>query len=191
MAFLLSRTIMLITCVKPNVTRAEAVRLFRGGARELRRGPLRGVMDFYIPYRLYRVEIVNGGKTTAKLLAIDAAMGLLDLYEFDHLPGADDCAPCLAERLAPALLTEDCARAILEEKVKRAAYLKGFFRVKDLTARASFAQDLRLPYWVGLYGADGKIKIEVIDALRRSFEGNKLREIVVAWFQSPAYDSSL
>ena len=177
---------MLVTCVKPNVTRAEAVRLFKGGARSLRRGPLRGVLDFYVPYRLYRVEVENGGKTAMQLLAIDAVTAELDLYQFDHPPGADECAPCLAERVAPVSVSAARARVVLTEKVKRGVYLKGFFRVRQLEVRARFAQDLRVPYWVGLYGYDDRVNIEVVNAVRRSFEGAKLREIVFAWFRQPA-----
>lgn len=177
---------MLITCLKPNVTRAEAIRLFKGGARTLRRGPLRGVLDFYVPYRLYRVEVENGGKTATKLLAIDAVTADLDLYHFDCPPAQNECAPCLADRVAPLLISETRACAILTEKVRREVYLKGFFRVRQLEVRARFAQDLRVPYWVGFYGHTDRVNIEVVDAIRRSFEGAKLREIVRTWFRQPA-----
>ena len=56
-----------IQSLRPNVTREEALQQFSGGVsgrfRELLSGPLRSLADFYIPFRIFEVEISNAGKT--------------------------------------------------------------------------------------------------------------------------------
>ena len=55
-----------IRSLRPNVTREEASEQFSSGMfdflRETTFGPLRSVADFYIPFRLFQIEILNGGK---------------------------------------------------------------------------------------------------------------------------------
>jgi len=71
-----------IQSLRPNVTREEAVQQFSGGAhgrlREVWSGPVRSVADFYIPFRIFEVEISNGGKKDRRILGLDAVTGSLD-----------------------------------------------------------------------------------------------------------------
>ena len=53
---------MLITAVKPDITREQAVAKFRGGFSQLRHGRLRIAADFYVPYRFFQVTCGQGAK---------------------------------------------------------------------------------------------------------------------------------
>ena len=80
-----------IRSLKANVTREEATEQFSSGMldflRETTFGPLRSVADFYIPFRLFQIEIRNGGKRDLRVFGLDAVNGSLDLYHFEQLPG--------------------------------------------------------------------------------------------------------
>src|SRR5437899_9531233 len=77
-----------IRALKPNVTQEEAVRAFSGAGVSalywrMRSGPLRRIAGAYVPYYLYRVKYAGA---PARLFAIDAVDGSLDLFEFPRLP---------------------------------------------------------------------------------------------------------
>ena len=80
-----------IRSLRPNVTREEATEQFSSGMFDFLRdttfGPLRSVADFYIPFRLFQIEILNGGKRDLRIFGLDAVNGSLDLYHFEQLPG--------------------------------------------------------------------------------------------------------
>jgi len=179
-----------IRTLKPNVTREEAIQQFvSGGLSKLFRnsafGPLRSVAEFYLPFRMFRVRIVNRGVTEERLVALDAVTGTLDLFQFDHLPS--DAETILIE-------TRNCARPEVEAhkltdvviaKLRRALYSRGFFRVSDLEIIALPLEDnLFIPYWLGFRGAGRNASVTVIDAVRRRLEGAKVRRIVEAWILS-------
>ena len=119
-------------------------------------------------------------------LAVDSVKGDLDLYGFGGPPTLEQCAAAEGERSATRRIDERAAAQILEEKIKRETYLKGFFRVRNLTVSATSFGDLHVPYWVGVYCRRERVRLEVIDAVRRRFEGAKLREVVTEWFLAPA-----
>src|SRR6185312_472334 len=83
-----------IRCLRPNVTREEATEQFSSGLADILRttasGPLKSVADFYIPFQLFQVEILNGGKRDQRIFGLDAVNGSLDLYRFDQLPGESE-----------------------------------------------------------------------------------------------------
>src|SRR5262249_14275947 len=81
------RNRMVITSIKPNITREQAVAKFRGGLSQLRHGRLRMAADFYVPYRFFQMTLDNGRRKTGAILAADAVTGNFDLIEFDQLPG--------------------------------------------------------------------------------------------------------
>src|ERR1035441_5727166 len=68
-----------IRSLKPNVSREEALRHFTGGARGVAAGILQGrarsMAELYIPYRLYRVNVRNGGREESRIYALDAVEG--------------------------------------------------------------------------------------------------------------------
>ena len=85
-----------------------------GGAVELLRqvafGPVRSVGEFFIPFRLFQVEIFNGGKRDQRVLGLDAVTGSLDLYHFEQLPGPAEVV-VVETRNCPLGLLDD-ARAM-------------------------------------------------------------------------------
>src|SRR5215471_9488796 len=99
-----------IRSLPPNVTREEAIEQISsglGGAfRKATLGPLRSVADFYIPFRLFRVDISNSGRTDQRIFGIDIRQGVLDLYHFEQLPDNNQLI---------ALDTRNCCLASLDE----------------------------------------------------------------------------
>ena len=76
-----------IRSLKPNVTRDEATEQFSrdrvlGLLRNAAFGPLRSVAEFYIPFHLFQVEVVNRGRRDLRIFGLDAVNGSLDLYHF-------------------------------------------------------------------------------------------------------------
>ena len=90
-----------IRSLRPNVTREEATEHFSSGLTDILHttvsGPLKSVADFYVPFQLFQVEIINGGKRDLRLFGQDAVNGSLDLYQFEQLPDGRDVI-CLETR---------------------------------------------------------------------------------------------
>ena len=139
-------------------------------------------MNFYLPFRLFRMTVVSGKREKELLMAIDAVTGGLDLYLFDEAPRAEEFARIQTPRFAPLLLGEAQALKLLGERLKREAYLKGFFTLGELNVRGQFVAEFHWPYWVGVYERDEQARMEVLDAVRGRLEGAKLREVVTDWF---------
>ena len=150
-----------------------------GRLSELRHGKLRGVLDFHIPFMVFKVGGADGRES---LLAIDAVSGRLDLYEFDSFPLEDTGHGLDPIRLLEARLDVAVAREQLAERVMRLAFLKGFFRPGRYDHKAEFVGSVYVPYWAGIYERHDEVRIEVIDALRGRLEGAKVRELVADWF---------
>lgn len=171
---------MIITSIKPNVTREQAVTKFRGVFNELRHGRLRIAAPFYIPYRFFQL-IWSEGKRT--YLAADAVTGKLDLIQFDQLPVERDRISVETEMVAAERVTEDEAYRLVQESAMRSIFMKGVFKSSKAKADIKLATGLHTPYWVGVYDRQGRAHLEIINALQGRFEGAKLRDIVVEWFQ--------
>jgi hypothetical protein len=80
-----------IRCLRPNVTREEALQTFTSsGPASLywkwRSGSLQRIADAYIPFRIYRVRYCMNGAHHTHLFALDAVDGSLDLFEFAAPP---------------------------------------------------------------------------------------------------------
>ncbi|HXG92529.1 MAG TPA: hypothetical protein VNN73_09185 [Blastocatellia bacterium] len=173
-----------ITSLKPTVTRDEAARKLKGFVREIRRGRLALIVEFYIPYRLFETFITNADVTVTKVMAIDAVTGALDPYAFDQPPAASEREIISSERALEAALSEARSLELLEEKIKRGLYLKGFFRVKNPQVRGLYLETIHVPYWVGVYRQGDKAWIEALNAVRGQREGSKVREIITEWFHT-------
>jgi hypothetical protein len=177
--------------LRPNLTQAEAVERLQGGLAGL---PgwlcgwrLRSVADVYVPFRLYRVELDTGRGPQASWLAIDAVRGLLDPYRFEAPPEASELVELTTRNCPEAALAEAESAALVEEKVRRVAFQAGFFRLRTLRMRAELLPlPLHVPFWVGFYGTDGALRLRVLDAVRRCFEGGKARELFREWLASRA-----
>ena len=108
-------------CLNANVTRLRATEMLGGRLSKLRHGKLRGVLDFHIPFMIFKVGGADGRE---RLLAIDAVSGRLDLYEFDSAAAADARRSVDPGRLVAARLDVAVAREQLAERVM-AGFLKG------------------------------------------------------------------
>ncbi len=113
-----------IHALKPNVTQEEAVRAFSGAGISalywwVRSGRLRRIADAYVPYFLYRVKYAGA---PARLFAIDAVDGSLDLFEFPRIPVERELLALEARNRLPATLTEERAAELLRDKVLRVIF---------------------------------------------------------------------
>ena len=172
-----------ITSLRPNVTREEAARALRPGiARRLSDGPLRSFADVYVPYRICRVEITSGGVTRTRFLAFDAAFGTLDPYEFKNVPDDAQTTAVQTRNALPATIDETRAVELLTDKVRRLVFLQGFFKLRDMSIRVEpLPLIVHVPYWIGFYGRGERASIQVLDAVRRTHEGSKMRHVLTNW----------
>jgi hypothetical protein len=161
--------------------------MFRRRFRELRYGQFRQAFDFYVPFRLFKVTVDDGRKIKDTLLAIDASTATLDLIQFDEVSTDEERFQIESEGvlpIGPIGIDEQEAFKRLEEKMMRSVFMKGFFRLAGWRISGEVIELLYMPYWVGVYERRGRAHLEIVDALRGRFEGAKLREILVDWFQS-------
>jgi len=178
-----------IRSLRPNVTREEATEQFSSGLGDILRttafGPLKSVADFYIPFRLFQVEIFNRGKRDQRVFGLDAVNGSLDLYHFEQLPDQGEVIYLETRNCSEPLLDEAEAKKIVAAKVQRLLFSTGFFRVRNLRISAEpVAGEIYIPYWVGFRGRGARARFAVMDAVRRKMEGAKVRHLLQAWLTS-------
>ncbi len=177
---------MRIQILRPNVTREQAVRQFSGGVtgslRDLRSGPLRAVADFYIPFRIFAVEILNAAKKDRRILGLDAVTGSLDPYYFDHSPGGAEVQEVETRNCLGIALDHAHAEKLVVTKVQRVLFTRGFFRIRNLTISVDPAsREIYIPYWAGFRGHGSSASVAVIDAVRRQPEGARVRRMLEDW----------
>ena len=176
-----------IRSVKPNVTRDEAIQQFSGRGlsgmlRKFALGRLHAVAELYIPFRLFRVQIINDGVSEEKLVALDAVTGSLDLFQFDRIPDGAEMISVETRNCPSATLTDAVLTDRVVAKLRRVLYSRGFFKMRDLQLNpVPLPDELHIPYWIGFRGPDGHVRISVIDAVRRRPEGAKVRKLVEEW----------
>ncbi|HZR56935.1 MAG TPA: hypothetical protein VFA74_08690 [Terriglobales bacterium] len=176
-----------IRSLKPNVTMDEAVKQFSGGGLLSRIhhtafGPLCSVAEFYIPFRLFEVEVVNRGKSNLYTLGLDAVTGSLSPYAFELLPSNNDVSSVETRNCISSCLSETEASDMIIAKVRRILFSSGFFRIQNLRISAYPVPDeIHIPYWVGFRGKGSKAHIAMIDAVRRHMEGGKTRSLLQNW----------
>jgi hypothetical protein len=173
---------MIITLIKPDTSREEAVAKFCGRFNELRYGRLRIVTDFYIPYRFFQLDWSAGRSSPGAFLAADAVTGKLDLIQFDRLPEEGRRLTLDTAMVAEERINEEEAYRLVRESMTRWIFMKGFFKLSRVDVKIEMAASLHIPYWIGVYERDGSARIEIVNALRGRLEGAKLREIVTEWF---------
>jgi hypothetical protein len=179
-----------IRTLKPNVTREQAILQFSSTGiprmfRNVAFGPLRSVAELYLPFRLFEVKIVNREAREERLIALDTVAGNLDPFQFDHLPTKDEMISLETRNCPRPQLDNAQSSDLLIGKVRRRIYSRGFFRMRDLEINVKPVElDFCIPYWLGFRGTNGRARVAVIDAVRRRFEGAKLRRLVEAWLIS-------
>jgi hypothetical protein len=174
---------MIITSIRPNISRAQAVAKFRGRFNELRHGRLRIVTDFYIPYRVFRLTRTDGRSSPDAFIAADAVTGKLDLIQFDRLPEEGACLAVDTRMVAEERVAEEEAYRLVRESMMRSIFMKGFYKLSRVNVEIELAASAHVLYWVGVYERNERAHFEIINALRGRFEGAKLREMVAEWFQ--------
>jgi hypothetical protein len=143
------------------------------------RGDIRALAPLYIPFRLYRVFVDDRGATSSRYYAVDAAAGLLDPYEFSSLP---DMELTNTRNALAVTVSEEITRAHAIEKLRRKLYSTGFFRLRNPLITAELkVEHCHIPFWAGFFGAEDDIKIMVVDAVRHTIEGGKLRRVIQDW----------
>jgi hypothetical protein len=173
-----------IHALKPNVTQEEAVRAFSGAGVSafywrMRSGPLRRIAGAYVPYSLFRVKYAGA---PARLFAIDAVDGSLDLFEFPRIPDGQDLLALDGRNRLQATLTEEHASELLRDKVLRVIFQQGFFKLRDATLEITPVPcELHMPYWLGFHERDGAVRCRVMDAVRRRMEGAKACAFFEHW----------
>jgi hypothetical protein len=175
-----------IQALKPNVTQHEALRTFSGAGLatlywRMRTGPLQRIAEAYLPYWLYRVQYNMGRVAHTTLFAMDAVNGSLDLFTFPSVPTASDLVSIQTRNRISPSLQKAAAEAALREKVLRAIFQQGFFKVRDLKLEiAPEPLELHIPYWLGFYG-NSVLRCRVLNAVRRRMEGAKASALFESW----------
>jgi hypothetical protein len=176
-----------IRCLRPNVTREEAITTFTapGPASlywKLRSGSLQRIADAYIPFRIYRVRYPMGGARHTHLFALDAVDGSLDLFEFATPPGDAETVSVSTRNHPAATLSEGRSEELLREKVLRVIFQQGFFRLRKIKLDTErLAGEIHLPYWLAFYGTREDLRCRVLDAVRRRMEGAKASALFEQW----------
>ena len=179
-----------IRSLRPNVSREQAVEQISGGIsgafRKATLGPLRSIADFYIPFRLFHVDISNSGECEQQIFGVDGLYGVLDLYHFERLPDQNQVIGIETRNCCVTSLDDFRAGELVVEKVRRMLFRQGFFRMRDMRIQAApISGDLHIPYWVGFHGSGERARVSVIDAVRRQFEGAKVKRILEDWLALP------
>lgn len=156
-----------------------------GSAKNFLLGKLRSVADCYIPFRIFRVEVLNRGEKSLHVLGLDSVNGSLDPYHFDQLPTQDELIFKETRNRLPASLPEEDAQKLIVDKVRRLIFSQGFFRIRDFKITAEpVSGDIYVPYWAGFRGHGARAHIAVVDAVRRKIEGARVRQILRHWLTS-------
>ena len=174
---------MRINSVKRRISLLEATSKLKGPLRELRRGRFVVAIEFFVPYRCFDVTLRNGRDSDTFLLAVDSVCGRLDPWRIDQLTLSEERSAVDTGYVADDRLSEMHALGVVEELTKRATYLKGFFKVRDINIRARYLETLYMPYWVAIYERNNNARLDAINGLTGMHEGAKFREIVADWFQ--------
>ncbi|HUM06029.1 MAG TPA: hypothetical protein VLT90_11260 [Terriglobales bacterium] len=176
-----------IRSLRANVTREEALRHFTGGTLPIAswfRSPVQSIAELYIPFRLFKVKFVNGGREESHIFGLDAVHGVMDLYEFSGPPGAQEVTSLESRNVLPVALGSLEARERVLAKVRKLVFSRGFFRMRDVRFEAEqIPGEICVPYWVCFRGKDKQLRLAVMDAVRRRAEGAKVRRMIEDWLQ--------
>jgi hypothetical protein len=168
------------------VGEADALEAFtrhdRSWVRRRWRGRLRSIAHILVPYHAFQVAVSDRGRRQSGCFAVDAVSGSLDPLRLDEVLETTTLDAIHLRKCVPVSLTPDEAWPILADKLRRVIFQTGFFRLANPTVLTEGSPTiLHQPYWVG-FDADGPfVRVEIFDAVRRSFEGAKARTLVEHW----------
>lgn len=169
--------------MRPRASEADAIAAFeRGPWNAIAGSSLCSVALVHVPFRLYRVDILNRGQTRRCHVALDAVTGTLDPYEFEQ---AEDATlhEASVRNVLPVRLEEQRARELIEGKMRRIVFQTGFFRVRGLEIHAALMREdaIYVPYWLGFFGRGQRASLKVMDAVRGRPEGSRARALFEDW----------
>jgi len=179
-----------VTSLNPKVSQREALALLdppgvAGFLGRAMRGPLRMVANVYVPYGLFRVEVINGSSRENFLLAVDTVSGRLDPYRFQTAPDSSAFVEVETRNRPRPLLSDHLAGEIARDKARRLIFSSGFFRIRNFSVRAEAeGVTFHIPYWIGFFGTGERANLSVVDAVRKRVEGSKARQFFRDWLVS-------
>jgi hypothetical protein len=182
-----------IQTLPARVSQEEAEKIFNGGGvgsrlRRVHLGPIRSLALVYIPYHLFQVRIENAGKQEERILGIDAVHGTLDAFSFDEVPHSSQFHNVETRNVIPPHLSIEDAGRLVRSKVERVLFQTGFFKMRRLGIQPEWMQlQFHVPYWVGFFGEGEIARISVVDGVRRTVEGAKVRALIETWLRG-SYD---
>jgi hypothetical protein len=165
------------------VDQAEAIRLFESShplnlLARFTRGPLLRLALIQLPYRVFNVTT---RKRDQHHLAFDTFAGTLDPYSLDDATEFEESRATDRNHL-PMRLTEEQTRSSAEGRYQRIRFQEGFFRHSNVSvALSDEGSDFFIPYWVGFLGRRERQHLVVLDAVRRTQEGSRLRHVLETW----------
>lgn len=183
---------MKISAVRSNLSREAALQKLTphglpGLVRGWFTGKLRALADVYVPYRLYEVTVADRGIEKTRYYAIDAATGDLDPYEFQAPPDSEIFVELDIRNSHPVRLEESQTHQLAIEKVRRSMFSGGSFRLRNPVITAHVLHEgFYIPYWAAFFGDEQNLTVAVLNAVRQTMEGSKLRQLLRNWLlQSP------
>ncbi|HWX53166.1 MAG TPA: hypothetical protein VN176_01110 [Verrucomicrobiae bacterium] len=186
---------MTIHSLRPRIAYQSAVStLAPAGARGVLQRWTKGkplvVTDIYVPYRLYRIVIEDRGRQSSRYWAVDATAGTLDPYEFACPPPQEDFVEIETRNFLPAGLVQSEAATLAIGKIRRLIFSTGFFRLVRPVITAELVQpEFFVPYWVAFYGNEQNMTLTVLNAVRLTIEGGKVRQLIRTWLQDGSANS--
>lgn len=178
---------MNISSLRSSTSRDQALRQLmpadvRGLFRTWLNGKLLGLADVYVPYRLYKITIEDCRRQSLRYYAVDAVTGTLDPYEFAAPPPDAMFAEVTTRNCHPVQLDEAETRQLAVQRVRRAVFSRGFFRISHpIFVTELLRPDFYIPYWLGFYGEPQNLKVVVLNSVRQTYEGSKVRRLVETW----------
>jgi hypothetical protein len=179
-----------ILSVKPGVSEQDALAAFRGSGFSAllcraSRGQLQRIAAAYVPFSLYRVEFEDGRARQTRFMAIDQVEGILDLYEFPGELRPEELVRMETRNSLVPTLSEERSHCLLKGKVLRLIFQQGFFKVREPRLQLQRLEtQFNMPFWLGLYGEDGRLRCRVMDAVRRRMEGAKAAALFEHWLEA-------
>jgi hypothetical protein len=182
--------------LKSGLTERDALDAFRRHdttwMRRRWRRRLCSIARVLVPYHVFHVTLTDGTRRQGGHFGVDAVCGSLDPHRFEDVLDTTTVDAADQRNCVPPSLTADEAWVLLEDKLRRVIFQTGFFRLRDPKfVPEGLPWTLHLPYWVGFYAHGRFVRVEVFDALRRSFEGAKARALVEKWLAEEKNDRDI
>jgi hypothetical protein len=137
-----------------------------------------------LPFWTYDVHVESVTFRERYRLSVDVLRATLDPYRTES-GGQIEAQAIQSANCLPAVLSEADMYERVIESARRAIYLKGFGRIRELKITATRApeEDFHVPFWLGFYGQDD-LTFAVLNANTGRREGGKAAELFRHWLVS-------